>query len=171
MHRIQGLLPTIALALLVGCGGGGGGSTSSGTGSGTSTTGSDPTAEGVYGGTLTNSTSPNFELLVLDDGSYWALYGQQTSSAFMFAGFVQGHGTSTLGTSFTSSDARDFGYSPAVAGNVTASFDATKGTIFGSVSNPSGSVQFDGGPLVGSSYVYKTPALLSTKPAAIRRRR
>lgn len=142
-----------SLVLLAGCGGGGGG-------------GSDdpvagpPLAEGQYGGTLTGSAYPSFQMLVLDGGEYWVTYGIQTSTDFLVAGFVQGSGTSSNGT-FTSNNARDFGSAPSVAASLTATYTATP-TLSGSLSNNSGSVSFSGAAIVGSTYNYGTAAVLST---------
>ena len=105
----------LTFTFLAGCGGGGGDSQSPKPG---------PSAEGVYGGTLTGSTSTAFQLLVLENGDLWSLYGTQTPTQFSVSGFVQGSGTSNNG-SFTSSNARDFGVTPAVTGTTTATYDAT----------------------------------------------
>jgi hypothetical protein len=120
-----------------------------------------PTAEGVYGGTLTNSASNAFNMLVLENGEYWSMYGMGTAGAFSVAGFVQGTGTSNNG-SFSSSTAKDFGEAPAVAGTVSATYDATAKTIAGTVTSAAGSVTFSGGPIPGSLYVYNMPASLAT---------
>lgn len=85
---------------LAACGGGGGGSTSS------ATTG--PTAEGAYTGTLSGSSSSDFQLLILESGDYWGLYGDEVGDTFYVAGLIQGSGTSRNG-SFSSSNARDYG--------------------------------------------------------------
>ncbi len=134
---------------LAACGGGG----DSGT--------TGPTAEGVYGGTLTGSTSTAFQLLVLENGEFWAMYGTRTSTFFGVAGFIQGSGTSNNG-SFTSSNTKDFGFVPARAGSTTATYDAAAKTISGSVTASGGSVGFSGGPIPGSLYNYNNPATLST---------
>ena len=141
--------------LLVGCGGGGSDSRAPAPGAG-------PSAEGVYGGTLTGSTvNRDFQMLVLETGEVWALYGAQTSGQFGVAGFIQGSGSSSNG-SFTSPDTRDFGFSPAVSGSTKASYDATAKTVAGTVTWPSGAVSFNGGPVAGSLYDYNKPAALST---------
>lgn len=154
-NRTGRTVGTLALSSLVAalaaCGGGGGDSGSSGLG---------PSAEGVYGGTLTGSTSSAFQMLVLENGEYWALYGTSTPSAFFVAGFIQGSGTSNNG-SFTSSNARDFGFAPSVSGTVSASYTATP-TIAGTVSSSQGNVGFSGGAIAGSLYNYNTPATLPT---------
>jgi hypothetical protein len=141
------LASAIALAA---CGGGGGDAGSSG-----------PSAEGVYGGTLTGSTSSAFQLLVLENGEFWAMYGIRTSNAFGVAGFLQGSGVSNNG-SFTSSNTKDFGFVPAVSGTTNASYNATAKTISGTVTSAAGTVGFSGGPIAGSLYNYDTGALLTT---------
>ena len=143
----------LACSLLAGCGGGGGSSTT--------TTTSTATAEGVYGGTLSGSTSTAFEALVLENGDIWSLYGTQTASVFSVAGFIQGAGTSNNG-SFTSSTTKDFGFAPAVAGSLNASYDATAKTIAGTFSAGGQTATFTGGPIAGSLYDYTAPASLTT---------
>lgn len=152
----------LAAAGLAGCGGG------DGDASGTPAAPAAPaasTAEGVYGGTLTGSTSANFELLVLENGEYWALYGQQTASAFLVAGFLQGTGSASAG-SFTSSNLRDFGYLSPLQGSVSATYDTTARTIQGTTTAQGGSVGFSGGPIAGSTYSYDTAASLATVTGA-----
>lgn len=139
------------LLALTGCGGGGGGDSGSTAG---------PSAEGVYGGTLTGSASSAFEMLVLENDDFWAMYGTQTSTQFLVAGFLQGSGASRSG-SFTSSNVRDFGFSPALAGTANASYNATAKTISGSVAATAGTVTFTGGPIAGSLYNYDAPAQVS----------
>jgi hypothetical protein len=144
-------LGCIAIAsVLVACGGGGDDAPSSA-----------PTAEGVYGGTLTGSTSSAFQLLVLENGEFWAMYGTRTPNFFGVAGFIQGSGTSNNG-SFASSNTKDFGFSPALAGTTSATYNAGAKTITGTVASGSGSVGFTGGPIQGSLYNYDAPASLNT---------
>ena len=75
--------------------------------------------------------------------------------------FRSGDGVNNQG-SFTSTNARDFGFSPAVAGVLNATFNTTARTISGTVAAPAGTVTFSGGPMTGSLYNYNTPALLSS---------
>jgi hypothetical protein len=137
------------LLALTGCGGGGDSGTTAG-----------PSAEGVYGGTLTGSTSSGFQMLVLENDEFWAMYGTQTSTQFFVAGFLQGSGASNNGA-FTSSNARDFGFNPAIAGTASANYNATAKTISGSVAAAAGTVNFAGGPIAGSLYNYNAPAQIS----------
>ena len=144
------------VVVLSACGGGGGDSPPAANG---------PSAEGVYGGTLSGSSSNAFQLLVLENGDFWAMYGTQTSTVFAVAGFIQGSGTSNIG-SFTSSNTKDFGFSPAVAGNTSATYNVTAKTISGTVMATAGTVTFNGGPIAGSLYNYNTPASIATVAGA-----
>lgn len=146
-------------ALLVACGGGGSSSTTSSTSSsGTTTT--TATAEGAYAGSLSGSPSSTaFELLVLDDGSFWSLYGTESAGILYVSGFVQGSGTSN-GTSFTSTNARDFGSVPATAATINASF--VPGTsISGTATSGGATLSFSGTTAAIAPYNYSTPAQLS----------
>lgn len=120
-----------------------------------------PSAEGVYGGKLTNSSSSDFQLLVLENGDFYSLYGTNTGSIFGVAGFIQGTGTSA-NNRFTSSNGKDFGTSPAAEVTTTAEYDPVGKTISGSVSSVRQTSNFSGGPIAGSLYNYNTPATLST---------
>lgn len=136
--------------LLAACGGGGGG--------GGDSAPAGPTAEGVYGGTLSGSTSSEFQMVVLEDGSYWAIYGTTSANVLYVRGFMQGSGNSNNGT-FTG-NARDFGFAPAATGSVTAQYTATP-TIVGAVTTGTQVVNFNGGAVADSTYVYAKPASLT----------
>lgn len=146
----------LASTVLLACGGGGGdGGTPI-----SPTTGA--LAEGVYGGTLSgNTTSTAFELLVLEKGEFWSMYGTQTDSTFGVAGFIQGSGTSVNG-SFSSFNSKDFGFAPAVTVTTSATYDATAKTITGTIAAGTSSVAFSGGPIAGSLYNYNTAASLTS---------
>lgn len=118
-------------------------------------------AEGVYAGTLTGSKSSAFEMLVLENGDFWSLYGTLTASVFNIAGFVQGSGTSDNGK-FTSANTKDFGFAPALAGTANATYDPIAKTILGTVNATAGTVTFSGAPIPGSLYNYSAPASLTT---------
>lgn len=140
-------------SVLSACGGGGG--------SGADTPAAIAAAEGVYGGTLTGSTSTAFQILVLENGDFWSMYGTQGASTFGVAGFVQGTGTSS-GGSFTSTNSKDFGFVPALAASTSATYDPTARTISGALTATTGVVKFTGGPIAGSLYNYSTAAALSS---------
>lgn len=149
--QCSALVSAIALS---GCGGGGGGGDSG-------TPSASPSAEGVYGGTLSGSTSSAFQLLVLENGDFWSMYGTKSPTVFGVDGFVQGSGISSNG-SFTSANAKDFGFSPAVAVSTSATYSAAAKTISGSLSANAGTVTFSGGPIAGSLYDYNIAASLNT---------
>jgi hypothetical protein len=141
-------IAAVASAVLVACGGGGDGPSQ------------DPIAQGVYGGGLTGSTSSSFQMLMLDGGQFWSIYGTQTASAFLVAGFVEGTGTSD-GGSFRSTNAKDFGFAPGLTGTINATYNNEAKTINGTFTPSGGTVGFNGGPIPGSLYNYDTPASLS----------
>lgn len=120
-----------------------------------------PSAEGAYSGTLTGSSSNAFEMVVLENGDFWALYGSQTPTQFGVAGFIKGTGTYNNG-SFTSSNAKDFGFASAASASISATYEATAKTISGSLTETAGTTHFSGGPIQGSTYNYDTGATLST---------
>ena len=156
--RVRGIFTTALTVItlssvLSACGGGGGGAADTITPA--------ASAEGVYGGTLTGSTSSNFQLLVLENDEFWSLYGTQSATTFFVAGFAQGPGASTNGT-YTSAAARDYGFNPALSGSVSATYNADSKTITGTIASTAGSVRFTGGPVAGSLYTYNTSAQLST---------
>jgi hypothetical protein len=129
----------------------------------TSPTGpSAPTApvivQGLYTGTLTNSTSTQFELLSLENGDVWALYGVPSGALFVVRGFVQGS-TVRSGTSVSSSSIKDYGLNPAPTGTLSGTI--TTSAVSGSIAFSGTAHSFAGSPPTSSSYTYDTPAVLS----------
>lgn len=118
-------------------------------------------AEGVYSGVLTGSKSSDFVSLILENGEYWTLYGINSATGFKIAGILQGSVTSSKGK-FTSSDLKDFGFSPALAGTASASYETSTNTISGTATIGSTNIGFNGGPIAGSPYNYNTAASLAT---------
>jgi len=87
-------IATLALTLLQACGGGGGG------GSGSSAAG----AEGAWEGTASsNGTALDLSLVVLSNGHYYGVYSQDGAAY----GLLEGNGSAS-GSTFTSSNGRDF---------------------------------------------------------------
>ncbi|AMN47953.1 hypothetical protein ACG33_12766 [Steroidobacter denitrificans] len=154
------LVAILLPAFISACGGGGGG------GNQVSATPSPPpppppaaAAEGVFGGELIGSTSSEFQVLILENGDVWSLYGQDNGSIFYVDGFVQGNGTWS-GESFTSNNVKDFGFYPAISGTLASTYSGATKTISGTVTNSLGSVQFSGSPIPDSLYDYDTAASL-----------
>jgi hypothetical protein len=118
--------------------------------------------EGVYiGGLGGAAAAPDFQGLVLENNEFWTIYGEDLGSVFYVYGFVQGQGVANNGN--FSAGVRDFGFSPALSGSMTASYNTTTKQMAGSVNyGPIGNVSFAGGPLANSLYVYGAPASLST---------
>ena len=162
---------------VVGCGGGGSDATPcqstipglcaslgtplNGGNSGVVPVGPEISAEGVYSGVLTGSKSSDFVSLILENGEYWTLYGVNSATSFQIAGILQGTVTSSKGQ-FTSSDIKDFGFSPALAGTASASYETKTNTISGTAKIGTTNIGFNGGPITGSSYNYNTAASLAT---------
>jgi hypothetical protein len=139
---------SVSMAALTACGGGGSSSTSAGT------------AEGVYKGTVSNSsTASAFNAVVLEDGQIWALYGNSIGGTLFVSGLIQGQGTTNNG-SFSSSSVKDFGTNPSVAGTLNASYVAGA-SLAGTFSSASGNVSLAGTAVPAADFNYNTPALLS----------
>ena len=119
-----------------------------------------PTAEGFYSGSITGAKSSGFQLLVLENGDFWGLYGNPISAKFSISGLVQGSGTSNNGV-FTSSNLKDFGVFPSVAGALNATYDATAKTITGTGITGAANASFNGGPAANSLYNYTIAASLT----------
>ncbi len=139
-------------ALLAGCGGGGGGGTTTSTATVTAAT---ATAEGVYTGST--SSGKVFDTVVLEDGTYYAIYGTNSTAGLTVTGFVQGQGTSG-GTTFTSSNLRDYTYAgQTLSGTLSATYTPAV-SVSGTVSEGGGSSTFTGTVPQSSSYAYNAPA-------------
>lgn len=117
-------------------------------------------AEGVYGGMLgsSNTLSLSLQMLVLETGELWALYGQDASGQLLVSGFIQG-GTSTTATGMRSTDLRDFATAPPAVLNLSASVGTAAGTLAGTLATSTGSASLSVGPIAGSLYRYDAPAL------------
>jgi hypothetical protein len=116
-------------------------------------------AEGAYAGTLTKRPGDHLQMLVLENGEFFALYGTRTSSRFDVSGFLQGSGVSDRGR-YASSNVRDLGFSPALTGAVNATFDDGARTMAGSVTTSADTVCFSAGPTAEILYDYNAPASL-----------
>ena len=115
----------------------------------------ETSSEGFYAGTLTSSSFNGFSMVVLEDGTFWNLYGQESGGVLAAAGFIQGTGSADDGT-FTSANARDFGKLPATPLTLNANYNAD--AMSGSLVYSNGALQFNGGSVLTSLYNYDIPA-------------
>lgn len=138
--RIATAAGIAAAALISACGGGGGSSTPAAT---TPTTSSSPIPEGSYTGTLTGSKNSAFQLILLENGDMWGIYGSRPATGFSLAGFAQGTVVANNG-SLTSSNARDFGFVPPQNASMSAIYNTTTKTIGGIFPIAQSTVNFTG---------------------------
>lgn len=153
-------------ATLTACGGGGDGGTAISIPSGPiATVGA---AQGYYTGSFSSTNFPNgkFDNLVLDDDSYYALYGNRDTNtgAFVVYGLIQGNGIALNDGTFSSSNLKDYFFDGQVFnGSLTATYQPGA-TFRGTVLESGQSIALSGlAPTAGSTnYIYNTPAVLST---------
>lgn len=81
------VVSVLSLTLLSGCGGGGNGSTAA----------SNTIPQGLYLGSSSYSSFSLTDVLILEDGSYYALYGVQLNAGFLVDGFFEGTGSGSNG--------------------------------------------------------------------------
>ena len=144
-------LGTLFAILLAGCGGGG----SSSGGGGNIVTG---TAEGVYSGTVTGGNS--FDGIVLEDGTFYSLYGTRTGGVLYVGGFATGNGTSYNG-SYTIANLKDYLSSGVIyTGTVSASYGVGS-TLSGTLIENGVTGTFTSTVIPTSTYVYNAGANLS----------
>ena len=119
-----------------------------------------PRLEGAWSGaTEIGARQGGLRLLVLDDGEYWTLYGDEVGSGFAVGGFVQGSGVSANGK-FSSANARDFfGMLPAPSGTLEANY--TTQSLLGLATFPDWTMRFSGAPIPAASHDYAAPAALA----------
>lgn len=152
MNKLGLFLAHTAACGLVACGGGGSG------GGGSSAL--PKFAQGVYSGTITGGTYPQFQLLVLENEEQWSMYGTTSGSAFLVGGFVQGQGASSNGA-MSVGNAMDFGFSPAKPSPMTGNYTASN-SFLGTVTYAGPvTVALAGTPIVNPLYNYNTPASIT----------
>jgi hypothetical protein len=154
----------VAMAAVVSCGGGGDdvvGAPSSG-----------PSAEGYYAGTLSVSGTPlpgnstDFQLLVLENGQLWTIYGVPNAGALQVQAFAQGTGNSN-GSLFIASNVRYFSSAAPRTAVVSINYNAAAKTASGSsLDDANSTVSFTSAPLGVPAYDYATPAALTSVQGA-----
>lgn len=135
---------------------------------------SGPSAEGYYAGSLVvtafpaqpgNPTLPNtstaFQMLVLENGQFWTIYGTPNGSSLDVEGFAQGTGTSN-GRLFIAGSVVNFA-NPTVATNAVASisYNAPANSLSGTITDATTTSTLTSGPLVAPAYDYNAAAALS----------
>ncbi len=120
-----------------------------------------PDPRGAYSGTLGESPGAEYLALILDDHSFWSLYGVRDGRGFVLKGFVQGHGVAE-GASFRSADVKDFGQLPPSAGSMGARYDGATGTLAGTRHSGDRWVDFAGRRTAPDRYDHQAPASTAT---------
>jgi hypothetical protein len=117
------------------------------------------TAEGLYRSRLLGSGNTDIDFLVVDGDEMYGVYGTAIASMFNTTSFVQGTGTSD-GTTFTSTNLKDFGGNPAQAASFTGTY--TPGvSINGTVTTGVGPITVNATAVSSASFNYNTAAKLS----------
>jgi hypothetical protein len=155
----------VAMAGVVSCGGGGDDVVSAPAG---------PSAEGYYAGSLVvtafpaqpgnpplPNTSTSFQMLVLESGQFWTIYGTPTLGRLDVEGFAQGTGTSN-GSLFIAGNVRYFSQNPATTAVASASYNASAKSISGTITDSSTTATFNSAPLTAPAYNYASAAALSS---------
>ncbi len=162
----------VAMAGVVSCGGGGDDVVGSPAG---------PSAEGYYAGTLAVTafpatvgnpvlpgTSTDFEMLVLENGQFWTIYGTRNGMSLDVEGFAQGTGTSN-GNFFIAGSVRNFANPPpALATNAvaSASYNAPAGSLSGTITDATTTSTLTSVALVAPAYSYNAVAALASLTGA-----
>lgn len=148
----------VALVGMASCGGGGDDVIGSPSG---------PSAEGYYAGSMSVSgnalpeNSTAFQLLVLESGEVWAIYGTPSGGALDVQGFLQGAGNSN-GSLFFGSNLRYFSSGPVRTAAITANYNAPGKSASGTVVDDAGStVSFSSTVQAPTAYNYSTAASLN----------
>jgi len=116
-------------------------------------------AEGAYSGTTSNGQT--VQILALENGDMWTIYGVQIGAVFYTRGLIQGT-VSASGGSFSGSDLKDFGHNPADPTTTTGTYVAgasLAGTL--SFQLQSATIAFSATPASLMHYDYSAPASLS----------
>ena len=160
MKRYAALtLSLVAMAGVISCGGGGG--------DGAVGAPPGPSAEGYYAGTLSVTGAPlpasstNFQLLVLENGQFWTIYGTPTGGALDVQSFAQGTGTSN-GSLFIANNVRYFSNGSVRTSVVSINYNAAAKTASGSsLDDANTTVSFISAPLGTPAYNYASAASLT----------
>lgn len=139
----------ICLALAA-CGGDGGGSAAP-----------KPTpgeAQGAWTGVLEDGRA--FETLILEDGTFYALYGRASAGTLYASGAVVGFGEYEGNSAFRDLNARDFVSTGSWIPAILDGYYERGKVIYGSVIEAGRNVKFTGSPTPTANYDYDAPAVL-----------
>jgi hypothetical protein len=152
MKRVICQLCVMSLIIgLCGCGGGGGSSAAVSSPAATSA------LQGVFQGSNSVGTAEN--VIVLEDGSFWNMYGTSTVSAFLVSGVADGSASTSNGSyTLTYTAFPALGSTP-VSGTGSGTYTAT--TIAGSDTTGGQTTTINLAAPISSNYNYNTPAVLS----------
>ena len=151
---VKFVLTASAVATLVACGGGGGGGTTAAPAAPVA----NAVAEGVWSGT--SSSGYTLNTLILENGSSYVMFGNMVGTTLSVVGFDQGT-ASISGNSISGSLREYYGNGTSATGSMTGT--VTTGTsITGSTVYGSTNTTFNLAPIASSTYVYGTPATLSS---------
>ena len=145
------LCAVFAATALTACGGGGGSAPAAAPAPAPAAPAPVAAVQGAYSGALTGSTSSQFQLLALDNGDFWALYGVPSGTSFLVRGFIQGTAAQSNG-SLSSNNLKDFGSVPPVAGVLAGSISAT--AVSGTFQAAGGNVGFNGAAITAANSTY-----------------
>lgn len=147
MKRLSICLATFAL---VACGGGGGGGGSADT----------PVVQkyGAFSGT--SSAGFDTEMIALENGEVWGLYGRAVGGNSFIFGMYQSVGA-VSGNSYSATNLKDFYYNGVVTpGSVSATFDGSN-TWSGTLAFPSQNITFGFTREASATYTYDKSATLN----------
>ncbi|MDO8888690.1 MAG: hypothetical protein Q7V16_08915 [Hydrogenophaga sp.] len=165
-RRAALVVSLVAMANVVSCGGGGDDVVGAPSG---------PSAEGYYAGSLVvtafpatvgnpqlPNTSTAFQMLVLENGQFWTIYGTPNGAELDVEGFAQGTGTSN-GSLFIAGGVRNFANPPpSLATNAvaSASYNASAKSISGTITDSTTTSTITSAPQ--SAYDYSAAAALTS---------
>lgn len=111
-------------------------------------------AEGSYAGTLQPPAEDNaFRALILENGDFWGIYGQQAGDNFSASGLIQGKGAYGPNNTYTITSLVDYGSTPVISMSLSGAYGG--GALNGQLSTPVGTVAFSGAQNPDADYQYE----------------
>ncbi len=116
-------------------------------------------AQGAYVGT--NSLAQAIEVLVLDDNSFWEMYGISAGTSLAVQGVITGHGTVSGGTYSTTTFDFPAPGTTVIPGNLSATY-VSASSFNGTLSEGATTITFTTTVPLATAFDYNTPANLAT---------